>query len=220
MGDMRTVAPRGRVRAAVTLWTLAGVALLVSHDAVFAIQAGPGQGLTDALRSAGHGYWGAASALIAATGLIVGLLAAARVLRLRRRAQRLGVAPPPSRRANRILRAWGWLFLIVSTGFFVQENLEHLATHGHLVGAGALAGPEYPLALPVIAAVTFGAGIVGGLIGGAESGLLAAIASALAGLRPRRAPAAGRIADATVARPSVLARRGASRAPPEMVVLL
>ena len=215
MGDMRSVAPRGRLRAAISFWVLAGVSLLLGHDAVFAIQAGPGQSLTDALRAAGHDYWGVASAIVAGIGLLAGLLATARVSSLRRRARDLGAAPVAVRRARRILRTWGWLFVVVAAGFFVQENLEHLAMHGHLIGAGALAGPEYPLALPVIAAITLVAGIVGGLIGGAESALLDAIATALASLR-RALCSVRRAAEVTVPRASVLARRGAGRAPPEM----
>ena len=220
MGDMRTVAPRGRLRAAISFWALAGIALLVSHDAVFAIQAGPGKALTDALRAGGHGYWGMASALIGAIGLIVGVFAVARLRRLRRRAQRLGVAPRASRRAERVLRTWGSLFLLVAAGFLFQENLEHLAAHGHLIGTGALASPEYPLALPVIAAVTLVAGIVVGLLRSTESALVEAISSALAAFRGPGSPPARVTVNASVARASVLARLGACRAPPELVALI
>ena len=132
------------------------------------------------------------SALIGAIGLIVGLFAVARLRRLRRRAQRLGVAPRASRRAERVLRTWGSLFLLVAAGFLFQENLEHLAAHGHLIGTGALASPEYPLALPVIAAVTLVAGIVVGLLRSTESALVEAISSALAAFRgPGSPPASG-----------------------------
>lgn len=214
MGDMRSVAGRS-----VAFWALAGVALLASHDTVFAVQAGPGQGLTDALRAAGHAYWGLASAVIAAIGIVAGLLAITRVRRLRRRASDLNATPFASGRARRILRAWGWLLLVVAVGFLIQENLEHLAMHGHLIGAGAIAGPEYPLALPVIAAVTFVAGVVGGFVGGTESALLQAIAAALAGVPRRPIRITRHVATTRLASPSVLAWRGASRAPPGVVAL-
>jgi hypothetical protein len=217
MGDMRTVVTRAP-RGVIGFWALAGVALLVSHDAVFAVQAGPGRALTDALRDGGHGYWGVASALIAAAGLIVGLLAAARLSRLRRRAHEVGAVPITTSRTTSVLRAWAWLFLIASAGFLVQENLEHLAMHGHLIGAGALVGPEYPLALPVIASITLAAGIIGGLIGDRESALLEAITTALAGIRHRPVHAVRRTEEVAVAGPSVLARRGAGRAPPGMAL--
>lgn len=219
MGDMRTAARRGRIRTAISFCALAGVALLVSHDAVFLVQAGPGAGLTDALRAAGHDYWGIASAVLTAAGLIVALFAAGRIHRLRRRASELGASPSPGRRPMRVLRTWAWLAVVVAAAFFVQENLEHLVSHGHLIGAGALAGPEYPLAMPVIAAVTLAMGIVGGVMGGTESALVDAIADALAGLRRRPAQFIGRTSRTEVTRESLLARRGASRAPPLMVVL-
>jgi hypothetical protein len=72
----------------------------------------------------------------------------------------------------------------------------------------------------VIAAVTFVAGVVGGLIGGSESALLQAIAAALAGLRHRPVRTVRRPADVRVTRASVLARAGASRAPPRIAVLI
>lgn len=215
MGDMRT----DRLRAAISFWALAAVALLISHDAVFAVQAGPGQGLTDALRDAGHDYWGIASALIAAVGLVVGLLAVSHIRRLLRRAQDLGAATDGVGRRRRILRTWGWLFLVVAAGFLLQENLEHLAMHRHLIGIGALAGPEYPLALPVIAGVTLLAGILGALVTGTESALVEAIASVLSGLVRRPVRVTRHVATIRLAYPSVLAHRGASRAPPEMAVL-
>lgn len=215
MGDMRTAVPRSRLRATISFWALAGVALLVSHDAVFAVQAGPGQALTNALRGAGHDYWGLASAMVAAIGVGVLVAADLRLRRLRRRARQIGAPRVTDGRAGRILRLWGWLFLLAASGFLVQENLEHLGTHGHLIGAGALLGPEYPLALPVIAGVTLVAGFVGALIGGAEAALLQAIAIAMARLRPR--PSVLRHPLTIGARrQSVLARRGAGRAPPVM----
>ncbi|HEX5040787.1 MAG TPA: hypothetical protein VFW95_11700 [Candidatus Limnocylindria bacterium] len=212
---MRSVAGRS-----VAFWALAGVALLVSHDAVFAIQAGPGQRLTEALRAAGHDYWGVASAFIAAIGLVVGLVAVARLRRLQRHASDLRAAPRVSGRTRQVLRTWGRLFVIVTAGFLVQENLEHLAMHGHLIGAGALAGPEYPLALPVIAAVTFVAGVVGGLIRGKESALLQAIAAALAGLDHGPVHVIRRPGGVRITRASILARCGAGRAPPRVAVLI
>ena|SRR6188508_265126 len=215
MGDMSGVAPGGRLRAAISFWALAGIALLVSHDAIFAIQAGPGEALTDALRDSGHDYWGIASALIAAIALILGLLAVSRVRRLRQRAFDVGVRPVAATRASRIVGTWGRLLIVVSIGFLLQENVEHLAVHGHLIGLGALAGPEYPLAIPVIAAVTLAAGLVAALISGTEAALLEAIALALAALRPGAVSSPYPL-DVGSPRRSVLARRGAGRAPPVM----
>ena len=62
-------------RPRVAFWALAAVALLISHDATFLVQVGPGEALARALREAGHGYWGAASVVL----LLIGLAAGARL---------------------------------------------------------------------------------------------------------------------------------------------
>ena len=59
---------------------------------------------------------------------------------------------------------WWRLALVVALGFAVQENLEHLLTHGHAPGLGVLAGPEYPLALPIIGLVTAATAVVAALV--------------------------------------------------------
>jgi hypothetical protein len=60
-----------RLSPSLTFWALAVVTLLLSHDAVWLAQVGPGAQLTGVLRQAGHGYWGLASAVL----LLVGALA-------------------------------------------------------------------------------------------------------------------------------------------------
>ena len=202
--------------ASLTFLALAGVALLVSHDAIFLVQLGPGEGLVRVLRTAGHDYWGAATALLVATGLLVATATIVRLRSLRRHATALGTrAGRASGYGRRALRAWAVLLVVVAAGFFVQENVEHLLAHGHAIGLGALLSAEYPLALPVITVITGIAALVAALVSGAEQSLLAAIASAMkARHRPSRVqspPAMSR-----PRRPSVLSRPGASRAPPVM----
>jgi hypothetical protein len=101
----------------------------------------------------------------------------------------------------------------------LQESIEHLVVHGHVIGLDALVGPEYPLALPVIAAITAVAAIVATIIGGAELALVGAIAAALA--RPPRPTAVGRRSSVSSSRhpSSILSRPGASRAPPVMLAI-
>ena len=41
---MRIGAALARIPRAIAFWALAGLALLVSHDAVFLVQLGPGEG--------------------------------------------------------------------------------------------------------------------------------------------------------------------------------
>ena len=134
---------------------IAAATLLVSHDAIFLVQLGPGEELARALRSAGHDYWGAASVAIAIGAVLAAVGVAHRLRRLSHHAAHLHAptvrSPGLGRRS---LRTWVALFVVVAIGFVLQENAEHLVVHAHPIGFGALAGPEYPLALPIIAFLT------------------------------------------------------------------
>jgi hypothetical protein len=202
------------LRGQIAFWALAGLALLVSHDAVFLAQIGPGQRLTAALRTVGHDYWGSASLMLLAIAALAGAVTLLRLVGLRRRAAALGAANRHPARISRLLQGWGRLVTIVVIGFAIQENVEHFVAHGHLIGPGALVGPEYPLALPVLAIVSFVAALGASLLVASEQALVAAISAALAP-RPRPERAVLR-APQRFALPtgSVLARFLAGRAPP------
>ena len=73
-----------RLPPRLAFWALAAVALLVSHDATWLAQTGPGEALTSALRHGGHEYWGAASAALTLVGLAAAVWAGIRLHRLRR----------------------------------------------------------------------------------------------------------------------------------------
>lgn len=217
---MRIGRPLARIRGPFAFWTAAGVALLVSHDAIFLVQIGPGQALVLTLREAGHEYWGLASLLLGLIGLAVLAATLLRLRGLRRQADSLGAAPlTPSRPyLARWLAAWARLLVVVATGFLVQENIEHLIGHSHAPGLGALIGPEYPLALPVIALVSGLAALVAAALSHAELALLAVIADAIR-QRLRRAPRRTfrpplRLAAVLLA---PLARAWAGRAPPGLL---
>ncbi len=203
-----------RIPPRVGFWVLAGLVLVLGHDAIFFVQMGPGEALTRALRDAGHGYWAAASAVVALVGLVAGLATMARLVLLRRRARRLGAAPV-SGRLTRLLGTWGRLFAVVTVGFAVQENLEHALAHGHTPGLGALVGVEYPLALPVLAVITGLAAIVAASLRAAERDLVAAIEAIVRGATPRSPRHLPRPARRSlVADPPLMARNAAGRAPP------
>ena len=204
---MTDVNATGRtVRGRVALWALAGLALLVSHDAVYLAQIGPGETVTAMLRTAGHGYWGIASAVLLAFALLAAGGAGLRILLLRRRAAALGArATRDTSWPGAFIRNWTMLGVVVAVAFAVQENVEHLAAHGHAPGVGALIGPEYPLALPVMALVTALAAAIATLVAGRHEALVAAIHAVLRPPVRVVAPAA-----------SVMARRGAGRAPPSV----
>ena len=214
---MTTPTKSPAVRNRLAFWALAGLALFVAHDAVFLAQIGPGQALVAELRTAGHGYWTSASLLLMAVAVIAGVSAWRRLRHLRRRASSLGAAPSRDRSLpQRYMSAWGRLAAIVAVAFAVQENIEHLIAHGHAPIAGVLIGPEYPLALPVIGVVTAIAAALVALFVRTQEELVAAIEAAL---RWRtRAPRLRTRPPQRLPSPagSVLARRGAGRAPPAM----
>jgi len=211
---MRIGATLARIPTWLAFWALAGVALFLSHDAIFLVQIGPGESLTRALREAGHDYWGAASLALAFIGLAIAIGAWIRLRELRRRATELGATHRRGERSHP-LATWLRLFAVVSVGFLVQENVEHALTHAHAPGLGALLGSEYPLALPVIALITGLAALLATAAGGVERELLDVIAAAL---RHRFGHALRQLPRpplrVSVARISPLAQAIAGRAPP------
>jgi hypothetical protein len=219
--DMSIAARLAHIPQRAAFWALAGVALLVSHDAILLAQVGPGEPLTRALREGGHDYWGIASLALATVGLAALATGLIRLRGLRRRAHALGAQPTigPRPYVARWLGSWARMLPLVAAGFVVQENIEHLIGHSHAPGLGALIGPEYPLALPVIALITGLAAVVVAALSQTERALLAVIADALRRfirrpprhtLRPplRLAASLG----------SPLARAWAGRAPPRLLV--
>lgn len=216
--DMKMPISSRSVAGRATFIALAAISLLVAHDLVYLVQLGPAADLTRVLRAAGHEYWGLASGSVLIGAAAAGLLVMRRLLQLRRTAAALGVSgtrTPRTRFGARTGALWIRLFAIVTAGFALQENVEHLVQHGHVLGAGALVGPEYPLALPVIGAITIGAALLGAAIIGVEHGLVACITLALVRRTPRPPRATQRPPiRVTAARISMLARAGASRAPP------
>ena len=205
------------VRNRLAFWALAGLALFIAHDAVFLAQIGPGEALVAALRTAGHGYWTLASLLLIAVSVVAGVSTWRRVRHLRRRASSLGAARSRDRSfARRFVSAWGRLSVLVAVAFAIQENVEHLIAHGHAPIAGVLVGPEYPLALPVIGVVTAVAAALVALFARTQEQLVAAIEAALRW--QTRAPRLRARPPQRLSSPagSVLARRGAGRAPPAL----
>ena len=227
-----------RSRSGLAFWALGASALVVSHDAVFIIQDGPGHALATALRQGAHEYWALVSIGLALLGLAVGVRGMVRLLRLRRWADKLAIdalradahrARAPGAGASgtwsstylgRSLAIWARLAPLVATGFLLQENIEHMAGHGHLIGLASLGGAEYPLALPVIGAISLLAALVAGAFSAVECELVGRIADALRRLRLR--------APRRIARPDpvlrwetvpVLARAGAGRAPPHLLAV-
>jgi hypothetical protein len=203
-------------------WTLAALTLLVSHDAVWLVQRGPGEDVAAALRTAQHGYWAWASIGIVGVAVLVVAATALRATALVRRARRLraDVAPVGLRSfGTRFAVAWVRLVAVVAIGFAVQENVEHFVAHGHLLGLGAITGPEYPLAVPILVGLGAVAALVIATVRCVERELLRAIATAERAGRSR-APRVVRWATRPARRPRLapLAGMDAGRAPPPLLV--
>ncbi len=157
----------GRLRLAV----LAAVALQSAHTAIFAAQYGLGDRFAAAMAGSGHeGWWGPASAIVLAAGLGLLLRAFGVLTRLERAARggprsefpADGWAEP--RFGPEVLAIWRRLLPLVLLLFAAQENIEHLLSHGQLLGIDALIGPGYTVAVPVLAIVTLAASAAGALV--------------------------------------------------------
>lgn len=201
-------------------WALAGVALLISHDAVFLAQMGPGADLAQDLRTAGHGYWGVASLGLALVGLATATAVLLRLRHLRIRAAGLGARTRSARHGYlvRALVCGARLFAVVTIGFMIQESIEHGLMHGHLVGLGALIGPQYPLALPVLGTITLLGGFIAAMVDRVETELVASITDALRRLAraPRRSVRPP--LRLSIRRRMTLVHGNAGRAPPGLLV--
>ena len=216
-----------RLLAAVRFALLAIVCLAVAHDAIFAVEHGIGAGFAEAMRNGGHdGYWPALSVIVVIAATVLGLRTVVRLGRLgqavgRRSHRPRGVLSHARRPGylGELLRLWLPLFVGVALAFALQENIEHLAGHGHLIGLGALIGPEYPLALPVIGLVALAAAALGALVRWRIALLEARVGVRPVPARPRgltaRRPAPGWAIVATLRiRAWSLVRLDAGRAPP------
>ncbi|MEA2536849.1 MAG: hypothetical protein QOF11_1083 [Chloroflexota bacterium] len=221
-----------RVLGALRFGLLSVACLGLAHDAVFAAEHGFGAGFAAAMSAGGHdGYWTIFSVVVVFAVTVLGLTTVVRLGRLgaagRRPGRRAGPQPlggrrQPARPYRQDLRGlWFPLLALTATAFTVQENLEHLLGHGHLIGLSALVGPEYPLALPTIALVTLAAAALGALVRWRIAALEARVTSRPHLARPRTDAVvrpAVRWLDvaAIVAHARFLTRPDAERAPPRI----
>ncbi len=221
----RTLVRFRRIR----FWAFALVGLVVAHDAVFIAEYGPVSG--QALAATGHGYWvtfAVLASLLAGIPIVATLVGLAR-LRSRIALVRGGRSPGRREREqpgscptflDEFLGLAPRLFLVITTGFVVQENLEHLAAGHGFHGLDVLVWPHHPLALPVLFGVSLLLAITAawlrwrGVV--LERRLAAARAGATRFVRAGATRAARRWGDvaASVAHGWLIARRLAGRAPP------
>lgn len=201
---------------------LAAVGALVAHDAIFAAQYGLGPARDRALASTVHAYWPAFVLVTLLAATVVAGAAIAGIVRLHRLVRGLPAAEPGregSSYARELLRLWPRLLLVVVVAFVAQENLEHLAAGRDAPGLWALSAPGYPLAMPVLVAVTGLLAAVGAWLQWHNDALVGRLHTARdhPGRRRNTARAPhGRwaLVAALVAHRRNLVRRDAERAPP------
>jgi hypothetical protein len=176
LAAMQPIVDRSRATAMarLRLVVLATVGLFIGHTAVYLVQYGPGSTFARAMSTGNHdGYW-LGFVIVATTGTVV--LALRTVVRFWFLRSAAGQAPgpdqpdplaaasvAPSYRAVTVSLA-RILVPVLILGYAIQENLEHILGHGHVLGVGALVGPENPLAIPVLTAVALVLAIIGAVV--------------------------------------------------------
>jgi hypothetical protein len=163
---------RATAMARIRLAVLAVVGLFVGHTAVYLAQYGPGRSFAVAMTSGNHdGYW-LAFIVVATTGAtVLALRTAVRLWCLRSAARQVHEVDPrrpdalPAPSYRRVVGQLARILVpVLILGYAVQENLEHIVGHGHVLGLGALVGPENPLALPVLSVVAVALAAVGAIV--------------------------------------------------------
>lgn len=176
--------PRSRLASLAVLGALSLAALALSHELIYLIAHGAGEGYETAMREGGHDrYW--TSFLLIVTLVTSGLSAVgvAQVRRLRRlaaamRAESVRVGDVgPSRFFGLLGPLWLRLSATVMVAYVLQENIETASTGAPLPGLGVLGG-EHAVALPVMLAVSFLVATVGALVGWRREVILARLRAA------------------------------------------
>jgi hypothetical protein len=159
-----TRATIARLSARIRLVVLVALALLVAHDAIYVAEYGIGDRFAAGMRDGGHdAYWLPFTLIVVVAALAAFLVGVALVARLQRQAGRRTPVPGPSYLAE-LGTTWKRLLPVVVALFTLQENIEHLASHGHVAGLEPLGGPGYELALPVLALTTLVLAAAGALL--------------------------------------------------------
>ena len=196
-------------------------ALVLSHSLVYLVRYGSVYG--EALAHEGHDLaWTIAvwsSGLLGAGLMLAGLVRLVQLGRVAARRDPLASGGSASNRvaATHWLRDWVLaglrLALISAVVLTVQENVEHIGAGLPLQGPLMLLRPEYPFALAIVIAVSFGVSLVVALYRRRRDELLARLRrrpTTFAVVQPLARP----VRDQLVPPASILGRIGGLRAPP------
>lgn len=195
--------PTSRRFGAAGLTVLVLAALTVSHELIYLVAHGAGDGYRQAMTEAGHdGYW---TNFVLVVAIVCGSLltvAIAQLRRLTRIAAALSVGAVRVRDeglgglGRLVLPLWGRVALLTTLAFLLQENLETASVGDAMPGLGALAGPN-DAALPLILFVSFVVALVRALVRWRRDVLIARLRQAKhprEAARPMRCPAEMKVA--------------------------
>lgn len=208
------------LRAFTITGALVLAALALSHELIYLLAHGVGEGYARAMQEGGHDrYWTSFVLIVVVVTGYLGVIVAAQWRRLRRLAADVQAGTARLKRGglDRFIELLRPLWLRVSGGsiaaYFIQENVETASIGAPLPGLGVLGG-EHAIALPVLLAVSLAVAAVGALVGWRREVLLARIRAAAR--RRLRAPAATPRPALVVDRPAgrYEVRRNGVRAPP------
>ena len=194
--------------------------LALSHELIYLLAHGVGEGYARAMQEGGHDrYWTSFVLIVLVVTACLSVVAAAQWRRFRRLAAAVhaGTVRLKSGGLDRFLELLGPLWFRVSVGtiaaYLIQENTETASTGVPLPGLGVLGG-EHAIALPVLLAASLAVAAVGALVGWRREVLLARIrAAARHRLRASTAtPRPALVNDAPRGRR--VGRRNGVRAPP------
>lgn len=182
--------PSARPLGIVATLGLALASVVGGHELTYVLAHGLGSGYDQAMAAGGHdAYW---TSFLLTTGGVLLILAVAAALQLRRlgrlarnaRVNGLFVADQaPACFVHLLARTWLRVGLLASALFILQENIELWAAGQPVPFLDVVAG-EHALALPILAAVSFLAAVVGALIGWRRLVLRSRIAAVRAWTRP------------------------------------
>jgi hypothetical protein len=217
---------RARALAAARFATLVLACLFVAHTTIFIARYGTGEAFPTAMRVEGHdAYWPAFILVVGGGVAVLVVTAIARLWGLAKRAprrRRAADGTPLPAFGDELKGLWPSLFGATTALYAIQENIEHLASQGHLPGANILWGPEGSFAIPGLLLVSLCGAALGALVRWRVGVYVARIGRSAEGTPPRRIGASrpGRrwtFVGATSALARIGVHQDAGRAPPARI---
>lgn len=176
--------PRSRLSSLLVLGALSLAALALSHELIYLIAHGVGEGYETAMREGGHDrYWTSFLLIVTFATSALAAVGVAQIRRLRRLAAAMRGRSiriddvGPSRFLGLLGPLWLRLSVTVVAAYVLQENIETASTGASLPWLGVI-GSEYAVAVPVMLVVSFLVAAIGALVGWRREVILARLCAA------------------------------------------